>query len=336
MKNKIAVISILLIIFLSLFLTLNQTQKKEKLYTEKVFLMNTTVEIKVISKKDANETISETVNIMEKWDQKLNRHNEKSIMFKINNDGESGVKVSSEIINLFKELKKYSKMTDGNFDPTIAPLIDVWGFGEGNNKIPAENDIKRALQLVNYNDIKIDESKSKIYLPVKSKIDLGAAAKGFIIDKAYEYLKDNNMNNFFINAGGNIRVSGMNLIENRLWTVGIRKPRDNDQVYRDYILAISQGAVATSGDYERYFIKDNKRYSHLLDPHTGYPAQELQSVTVYTSKAMSADILSTALFIMGWDKAQEKIKNSNDIAGFLIKDGEIWYSKEFEDKFTKD
>lgn len=334
MKNRIAIITILLIIFISLFLVFNQNLNKEKLYTEKVFLMDTIVEIKVINKSDANTIISESVKIMKKWNQKLNRYNKKSAIYKINNQGEDGVKVSYEMIKLFNDLKRYSKLTDGNFDPTIAPLIDIWGFGESENKIPAKNDIKSALQLVDYNDIKIDESKNKIYLAPESKIDLGAVAKGFIIDKVYDHLKKNDIDNFFINAGGNIRVSGMNTIKNRNWTIGIRKPRANNQVYKDYVLTISKGAIATSGDYERYFIKNKQRYSHLINPKTGYPARELQSVTVYTSDAMSADILSTALFIMGWDKAKEKIKNSEDIAGLLIKDGEIWYSEDLKEKFT--
>ena len=337
MKKKIAIITILLIIFISLLVSLNQTEKKDELYTKKDFLMDTTVEIKVISEKNANngnKVISETLEIMREWDRKLNRYNENSLISKINNKGNKGVKVSDEIINFFKELKRYGKLTEGNFDPTIAPLIDLWGFGKENTRIPAENDIKSLLKLVDYNDIKIDEKKNIIYLPKKSKIDLGSAAKGFIIDKAYKNLKKNNIENFFINAGGNIRVSGMNIVENRLWSIGIRKPRANNQVYKDYILEISKGAVSTSGDYERYFIKDNKRYSHLIDPKTGYPARDLQSVTVYTSTALRADVLSTALFIMGWNKAKEKIKNSEDIAGFLIKDGEIWYSEDFEGKFS--
>ncbi|HKL76415.1 MAG TPA: FAD:protein FMN transferase [Halanaerobiales bacterium] len=335
MKNKIAIIIILLIITISLFLIVQQTENKEKLYTEKVFIMDTVVEIKIISENDGNDIISESIKIIKDWNKRLDRYNNNSMISKINNYGESGVEVSSEMRELFFRLKEYAKLTEGNFDPTIAPLIDIWGFGEGENKIPDKNDIKSALQLINYNDIKIDKGNNKIYLPKESKIDLGAAAKGFIIDKVYEYLKENNIDNFFINAGGNIRVSGLNTLKNRKWTIGIRKPRFNNQIYNDYILEISKGAIATSGDYERYFIKNNKRYSHLLDPNTGYPARELQSVTIYSSNAMSADILSTALFIMGWENAKKEIKKSDNIAGFLIKDGEIWYSEDFEDIFTK-
>ena len=334
MKNKIAIITILLIISISLLLILEQNENKSELYTEKVFLMDTEVEIKVISKKDVKDIISESIKIMKEWNGKLDRYNNNSIIYKINHNGENGVEVSSETTKLFKDLKRYAKLTEGNFDPTIAPLIDIWGFGEGNNKIPDKNDIKSVLNLVNYNDIKIDKDKNKIFLPEKSQIDLGATAKGFIIDKVYEYLKENNIDNFFINAGGNIRVSGINTIKNRKWTIGIRKPRANNQVFQDSILGISKGAIATSGDYERYFIKNDKRYSHLLDPNTGYPARELQSVTIYSSDAMSADIFSTALFIMGWDKAKKEIKKSKNIAGLLIKDGEIWYSEDFKDIFT--
>jgi len=335
MKKKIAIIIILLIITISLFLILQQSENKEKLYTKKIFVMDTTVEIKVISENNANDIISESIKIMEDWNKRLDRYNNNSVISKINNNGKAGVEVSSEMIKLFLSLKEYAKLTEGNFDPTIAPLIDIWGFGEGDNKIPDKNDIKSALQLVNYNDIKIDKGKNKIYLPEESKIDLGAVAKGFIIDKVYEYLKENNIDNFFINAGGNIRVSGLNTLKNRKWTIGIRKPRSNNQIYEDYILEISKGAIATSGDYERYFIKENKRYSHLLNPNTGYPARELQSVTIYSSNAISADILSTALFIMGWDKARKEIKKYENIAGFLIKDGEIWYSEDFKEIFTK-
>jgi len=335
MKKKIAIIIILLIITISLFLILQQSENKEKLYTKKIFVMDTTVEIKVISENNANDIISESIKIMEDWNKRLDRYNNNSVISKINNNGKAGVEVSSEMIKLFLSLKEYAKLTEGNFDPTIAPLIDIWGFGEGDNKIPDKNDIKSALQLVNYNDIKIDKGKNKIYLPEESKIDLGAVAKGFIIDKVYEYLKENNIDNFFINAGGNIRVSGLNTLKNRKWTIGIRKPRSNNQIYEDYILEISKGAIATSGDYERYFIKENKRYSHLLNPNTGYPARELQSVTIYSSNAISADILSTALFIMGWDKARKEIKKYENIAGLLIKDGEIWYSEDFKEIFTK-
>ena len=334
MNKKITIIIIFLIIAVSLFISLSSEKNNNKLYSKKRFLMDTTVEIKVVGSKKSNNIINETFEVMKEWEEELNRYHKNSLVFKLNRNSQNGIKVSDQKIKLFQEIKKYAKLTDGYFDPTIAPLIDLWGFGKETNQIPAQNDIKSALQLVDYNDIKVDEEENKIYLPKKTKIDLGAVAKGYIIDRAYEFLKANNINNFFINAGGNIRVSGMNTSENRLWNIGISKPRDSSQIYKNYILSISEGAVATSGDYERYFIKNSKRYSHLINPKTGYPSQELQSVTIYTSKAISADIFSTSLFIMGWDKAKERIKNSDEIAGLLIKEGEIWYSDDFKDIFA--
>src|SRR6056297_692700 len=145
MKNKIAIIIILLIITISLFLIVQQTENKEKLYTEKVFIMDTVVEIKIISENDGNDIISESIKIIKDWNKRLDRYNNNSMISKINNYGESGVEVSSEMRELFFRLKEYAKLTEGNFDPTIAPLIDIWGFGEGENKIPDKNDIKSAL-----------------------------------------------------------------------------------------------------------------------------------------------------------------------------------------------
>ena len=334
MRKKLFFTFIFLIIIVGLIYSL-YNNKRNQLYTDKIYLMDTLVEIKVSSEHNAKNTVQETFNIMEEWEKKLDRYNENSIIAEINSKGENGVYVSSELITFFQKVVKYAKMTEGAFDPTIAPLIDLWGFGEGENGVPEKAEIEQALKLIDYNNIKIDEKAQKIYLPKKQKIDLGAVAKGFIIDKAYEFLKKEGLNNFFINAGGNIRVSGINKIENRPWTIGIRKVRNNNEIYNNYILEITDGAIATSGDYERYFIKNNKRYSHLIDSRTGYPARGIQGITIYAPDAFTADILSTANFILGWDKAKNHIKNSAGIAGFIVRKGEIWYSDNFKEFFAK-
>ena len=151
------------------------------------------------------------------------------------------------------------------------------------------------------------------------KVDLGGMAKGFIVDKGIETLGETGIESAFINAGGNIRVLGPKY-EDRPWHIGIRKPQQKGEIFSKHIIALKEGSVATSGDYERYFTVAGRRYSHLIDPRTGYQARGMQSVTIYAPDALSADILSTAIFIMGQDKGQKLINKMPSIEGFMVED----------------
>lgn len=334
MRKKILIIVVLIVIIIG-FIYVIDNGEAQKLYSKKFFLMDTTVEIKVSDSKEAKKIVDSTIDLMEDWAVKLDHYNEDSLVRKINEMDGKDVSLSSDFYYLLEEIVKYAELTDGAFDPTISPLIDLWGFGNGSYRVPTSAEIKERLELVDYRALKIDQKANSISLPASMEIDLGAAAKGFIIDRAYDYLKKQGIDSFFINAGGNIRVSGENRIKNRPWIIGIRRPRSQNKVYKDYILEFSQGGLATSGDYERYFIEDNIRYSHLIDPRTGYPARELQAVTIYAPDALTADIISTAVFISGWEKGKKIIENLPKIAGFLVRDGEIWYSDNFKTLFVR-
>ena len=156
MNRKAIILFIIIVIFFSFILTL-RINNTNRLYTKKLFLMDTQVEIKVKDSKKARKALNDTIEVMKSWDEKLNRYNEKSIISKINNNGEKGSYVSSEILSLIQTILDYSKKTDGAFDPTVAPLIDLWGFGESENNIPSSDEIKETFEKVGVSYLLVTE-----------------------------------------------------------------------------------------------------------------------------------------------------------------------------------
>jgi FAD:protein FMN transferase len=304
-----------------------ETEESE-LYAETRFFMDTTVTIKVVESEEiAGKAINEAFNIMETWANQLDRFSPSSTIWKINENNGKGVEVSPELIDLLNTARRFAALSYGAFDHTIAPLMDLWGFGGNEQRVPRDVEIQSILPDINYQRLSLEIERKMVFLPVNMKIDAGGMAKGFIIDKGIETLLAQGIESAYINAGGNIRVIGNNKDSGRPWQIGIRKPREPGQIYQNYILAIKEGSVATSGDYERFFIADGVRYSHLLDPRTGYPAREMQSATIYAEDALQADILSTAVFVSGWEEGIKLMESLPGIEGLLVKEGEIWMSK---------
>ncbi len=328
-NKKFVIITIILLTVTALLFY--NSKKRVEIYTESQFLMDTLVTIKIKDQPGAKEAVAQSFTVMKKWADQLDRHDENSVINTINNYGSEGVQVDSEILYLFSEAEHYYQLSNGAFDITVAPLLDLWGFGQKEHTVPVKEEVNKALSRVDFAKLFIDQENNFVYLKPNMKVDLGGMAKGFIVDKGISSLEDSGIKSAFINAGGNIRVLGTKY-KGRPWHVGIRKPRQEGEIFTNYIIGMKEGSVATSGDYERYFTYNGKRYSHLLDPRTGYQARDMQAVTIFAPDAFTADILSTAVFIMGWEDGQELIDELPGVEGFMVKnEDDIWLSEGFKD-----
>ncbi len=198
---------------------------------------------------------------------------------------------SSLVLNLYHKSLSIYKNTNGCFDITIGPLSRIWGFLNKSYSIPSQNEIDQALRLIGMD--KIEEATGTLILKPNMELDWGGIAKGFGIDLAYNALESIGIERGFINAGGDLFCWGKNP-ENETWKVGINHPRDPGYLG---ILSLSTIAAATTGDYQRFFEAGGRRYHHVFNPKSGYPAQGKQSVTVIGPEAVICDALSTALFV---------------------------------------
>lgn len=260
-----------------------------------------------------DEQKNELNNLCQKYDLLFSTENTDSELYKLNNSNGNEFIASDELIYVLNEALYYSEMSNGKLDPTIETVCELWDFKQNptdaNNKIPNANEISSAQSLVNYKNIQID--KNSITIPKNTKINLGYMAKGYIADKIKEYLDANNINNYIINLGGNILLSGAKQ-DNSLYNIGIEKPFSNGEAI--YTINTTDTSIVTSGIYERYFEYDDKIYHHIMDVNTGYPVENnLYSVTITGPSSTKCDALSTLVFILGED---EGLKFINDLEGY--------------------
>lgn len=209
------------------------------------------------------------------------------------------VKVDPVLIAILKKTAELYPDLAGSFDPTVGPIIDLWGFGpEGSPNLPNPEEINKALALVGFRRVVINEAKGNVFLPVKGmKLDLGGIAKGYAIDQAYLSLKRAGIRSALINGGSSsIRTIGKR-DNQKPWRLGIGHPRRNGELLGVLELP-GDRSLATSADTQNFFISNGKRYSHLINPRTGYPATDKILVTVTAPTAIEADLLSTAFFVM--------------------------------------
>lgn len=245
---------------------------------------------------------------IEKIDKIANNFDPNSEISRFNAAGK--IQASPDLLNMVRASLKYYTLSQGAFDITVGPLVNIWKekIREAENKsrgltLPAENQIKKALSLVGSNKISLNSNESSIrFTQSGMSIDLGAIAKGYAADQAVKRLKELGVQSALVNAGGNIYCLGRK--GSRKWRIGIRHPRKPDEIA--FYLDLENQAVATSGDYEQFFILDKKRYSHIIDPKTGYPVDnKLSSVTIIAPDAAASDGLSTIVFVLGKEKGLE-------------------------------
>ena len=241
---------------------------------------------------DAAKEIIEVIDLeLTRLDSLLNYFSDNSLVSELNHSAR--VKAPSDIIFLVSFSDSVSRLTDGLFDITVAPVLAAWGFYGGEKKLPAEQEIVRAMKHVDYRKVQI--KNNSIILKPGMSVDFGGIAQGYAADRAALILRQRHVKSAIIDIGGEVLTIGR-APQNRPWRVGIRNPRGKGIIET---VELQDSAVSTSGDYEKFFIIDNQRYPHIINPKTGTPAQEFASVTVFADNATLADALSTAIAIMG-------------------------------------
>lgn len=299
------------------------------------FCMGTIVTQKVYG-KNGKIAAKTTANELKRLESLMSFFLDSSDVSKLNRAaGESEIKVSFETLSILKTAKLYSKICNGTFDVTIAPLVKLWGIFTEHQKVPSETEINNLLQLINYDDILIDDDENTVKLQKNGQmIDLGAIAKGYAADRAIEIYKSYGIQSGFINIGGNVQILG-DKPDNSSWMIGLQNPiQDRGECLG--VITTSNKTVVTSGDYVRYFKKEGIRYHHILDPRTGYPANsDLLSTTIITKSSIAADALSTATFILGLEQGKELLDQLEDTeAVFITKDKQIYITRGLKENFV--
>jgi FAD:protein FMN transferase len=230
-------------------------------------------------------------------------------------------RVHKDTMEVLLEALEIAQASDGLFDPTIGPLVTLWGIGSDDPKVPDQQEIMQTLEKVDYRSVAVDAANSTVRLPrAGMSLDLGGIAKGYAADEVRTILREQGVESALINLGGNVLTVGKKP-DGSPWKIGIQDPQS---ARGDYILiaALEDKAVVTSGTYERFFRADDTIYHHILDTRTGYPVvSDLLSVSIIASDSFIADALSTAVYAMGIEKGLELIESYGGIEAVFITTG---------------
>lgn len=319
MKSKLLAVGLVLLLLIMSFtgcVNKDSSADKNKVAEKIELKMDTTVSLKVYG-PDADAALEAAMKRIDEIEQIASISIDTSDVNRINQAaGKEYVKVHPEVLKMIKTAVKYSELTNGYFDITVGPLIKLWNIGSDVERIPSDSEIKDKLTLVGYKNISIDEANSSIKLMKEGmSIDLGGIAKGFTNDEVIKVLKKYKITGALISLGGSSIYTLGEKPDGSLWSVGIQHPRKARNEGFLGIIRMNEQALATSGDYERYFIKDEKRYHHILNPFTGYPADAgvISDTIIIDSSVpdcnMLADILTKITFVSGVDKGFEIINN---------------------------
>ena len=253
-----------------------------------------------------------------------------SELYAINQTG-SGT-LTGKASSLMEQALEICRRTDGALDLSIYPIVRAWGFTTGSYQVPDEAEIQALLPLVDYRKIQYDAADGDVTLPEGMKIDLGSVAKGYAGQLAAQMLREHGVQSALLNLGGNVQTVGAKP-DGSPWQIGIKDPQGEDAMM---VLSVEDQAVVTSGGYERYFEQDGQTYWHIMDPSTGQPADSgLISVTIVGDEGVVCDGLSTALFVMGLEKAADLWAQSGDFeAVFVTASGEVYITEGLRDRFA--
>lgn len=271
-------------------------------------------------KEKTVKAVNKAYERLRRLESKFSTGDPKSPLFKFNRNG---VPIRDpEVIGVIRKAARAGELTDGAFDITIYPIVRLWGFFSDSPHMPPETEIKNALKTVGYGNLHISSSEVRAVNPGVS-IDLGGIAKGYAIGQAIETLKKEGVTAAVVEAGGDVYAMGLN--KGKPWNIGIQHPRGEDGLLG--YLAVSDTAVMGSGDYRKFFIKDGKRYHHIIDPRTGYPAKTVMGATVVYNDPAVADAWATALCVMTPEQGLERIKEVPGMEAVIVDmSGKVFYS----------
>ncbi len=280
--------------------------------------------------KNAQDAVNDCVSYINALEAEISRTKESSDVSALNAADGQSVALSDETADVLRRALALAEETDGLFDPTIAPLSDLWQIGTDDAAVPAQEEIDAVLASIDYENITLDGTTAS--LANGAQIDLGGIGKGYAADQVAQMLRDAGIERAHISLGGNVYVIGEKETGTP-WTVGITDPDQSEEYIAT--LKVTDTSVVTSGDYERYFEQDGVRYCHIFDPETGYPAEtDLRSVTVVSEDSTMADAYATALFVMGFDSAWEFCEENDVQAVFILDDHTVRVTGGLADSFT--
>jgi FAD:protein FMN transferase len=281
------------------------------------FLMGTLVEITVYEKDNdlGQLAIQNAFNEIQRMESLMSTHISNSEISKINQSaGLRPTPVSPEVLEVINRAIYWAEETQGALDVSIGPIHELWKFDDDHPTLPDKHALEQELPKVDYKKIQL--KNQTVFLTKKGmRLHLGAIAKGYAVDQAIKVLRESNIHHALINAGGDLKVIGRRPDQTE-WKIGLQHPRKPESILASF--SLTEKAVATSGDYQKYFDYKETRYHHILNPKTGYPATGVISATVVTSTVMDADALSTALFVMGAKEGLAFIDSLKDTEGLLV------------------
>jgi len=322
--KRLNLIFILLIIvifsFLSTFLVINYKKKDSDFIHINLPVMGTILEIKLYGKdkEKLNDAINSAADEIRRIEERFSIFTGDSEATKINLAAyKEPFKCSDEMWGIIKECQKYYQISEGAFDITIRPMMLLWGFYKKKQKLPSENEINDTLRKIGFHRIILeDKNKTILFTSEGMSLDFGGIVKGYAVDRAIAKIAEKRISSGFVNLGGNIRTLKNPPPGKDYYAMGIRDPLDKKNICGIAKFTGSK-SLATSGNYERYVILENKHITHIINPLDGRPVENMLSVTVLAPDAITADALSTSIFIKG-TKLAEKIHKENPDIEFLI------------------
>jgi len=281
---------------------------------------------------ESNASLQSGIDLtLKQIDNSLSPFNAQSVITAINNN--SSTKADQRLIDVVSLAQKVSEETDGAFDITVAPLVNAWGFGFKNANSVEQSNIDSLLQFVGYQKIQISGDQIVKQDP-RTMLDCSAIAKGYAVDAVAKYLGSEGVKNYMVEIGGEVIVAGHNP-SGESWRIAINKPVDDSLAqnteYQE-VLPVTDIAMATSGNYRNFYVKNNKKYAHTIDPRTGCPVQHnILSATVLASTCAEADAFATAFMVQGLEKAQATLKRRPELKAYIIYQAEngelsVWHT----------
>lgn len=318
----------IILAFLISILPLAGCKAKAPLLEEELYALDTVITLSVYSSdKEAVNSAKAEINRLQSL---LSVTEPDSDVSRINSSPDTYVGVSSECFELIKTAVEVSKNCGGNFDITVYPAVELWGFTTSSYKVPTESELLEVRPLIDYNKIELIESTKSVKIPAGTKLDLGGIAKGYIADKAAEVLREQGVTSALLNFGGNIRLIGAKPT-GESFKIGIKAPFAEGYFA---ILTAEDVTASTAGGYERYFEENGKRYHHILNPYTAAPAESaVISATVIGEKGEVCDALSTAAFVTGSGEITELASAYTDYNFVLLTEDAVYISEKISAQF---
>ena len=271
-------------------------------------------------------------------DNSLSMFNERSIISRFNRNDSTCV-ADTHFRCVFETGQRVSRATGGAFDMTVAPIVNLWGFGFTNNPTVTPQAIDSSMQFVGWQKVSLDSTGHLRKQYPETILDASSIAKGYAVDAIAGFFDRHNIRDYMVEIGGEVVVRGLNP-KGETWAVGISKPQEQTSYSSELqaIVHLPSGGIATSGNYRNFYYKDGKRYSHTVNPHTGYPVQQdILSATVLAPDCMTADAYATAFMVLGSSEAVNVLRTDSTLKAFFILagEGEGFQTLSFPDDWVK-